>query len=126
MKSLSTLDAQVERLIETHDNTAVLSIELRSCIDGLFFHIDRYGRTPACLAAALGKYQLAWALIKLGGGDRVLDHRQMTAHDYLALTPEARHRAAGERRRFLARWMKNEIWLDEDPEQQANISRRDG
>lgn len=84
----AVLDETISDLIEAHDNTFQCTPPLREALAGKFSHVDRYGRTPACLAASLGKKRLAQAIIKLGGGDRILDVRQMSAEDYLAL-PDA-------------------------------------
>lgn len=82
------LDESISRLIEAHDNTFQCAPPLIEALAGKFSHVDRFGRTPACLAASLGKKKLAQAIIKLGGGHRLLDVRQMSAEDYLALPDE--------------------------------------
>ena len=81
----SRLDETISALIEAHDNTFQCMAPLLAALEGKFSHVDRFGRTPACLAASLGKKKLAQKIIQLGGGHRVLDIRQMSAEDYLAL-----------------------------------------
>jgi len=82
------LDESISRLIEQHDNTPECNAPLVAALQDKFSCVDRFGRTPACLAASLGKKKLAQAIIKLGGGHRLLDVRQMSAEDYLALPDE--------------------------------------
>lgn len=82
------LDENISRLIEAHDNTFQCTPPLLAALEGKFSHVDRFGRTPACLAASLGKKKLAQDIIRKGGGGRALDIRQMSAEDYLALPDE--------------------------------------
>ena len=84
-EAASHLDERLLQLIEEHDNTFQCSTTLINALTGKFSFTDRFGRTPACLAASLGKKKLAQGIIRLGGGNRVLDVRQMSAEDYLAL-----------------------------------------
>lgn len=89
------LDETISALIETHDNTFQCSAPLLAALEGKFSHVDRFGRTPACLAASLGKKRLAQKIVRLGGGHRILDLRQMSAEDYLAL-PDSHFEARAE------------------------------
>lgn len=94
-EATSQLDEGLLQLIEDHDNTFQCSTTLIDALTGKFSFTDRFGRTPACLAASLGKKKLAQGIIRLGGGNRVLDCRQMSAEDYLSL-PDSHFSAQSE------------------------------